>query len=40
MEREELIRKINRKLVRLNAKTLRRIYYIIIGLEELEEAGI
>lgn len=40
MGREELIRKINRRMERLSVRTLRRLYSILIGLEQLEEAGV
>lgn len=40
MEREELIRKICRRMERLSVRSLRRLYSILINLEEMEEAGL
>lgn len=40
MDREELIKKIGRRMERLSMRTLRRLYSILINLEEMEEAGV
>lgn len=40
MDREELIKKICRRMERLSVRTLWRLYSILINLEEMEEAGV
>lgn len=40
MNREDMIRKICRRMERLSVRSLRRLYSILINLEAIEEAGL